>query len=339
MVHPIYRTMEWDGVALGMPVDTGSPVTIITWPTYTKYLHLWPLLQKTTLQLTCFLGQLPVKGQLNISVTYSGTTLEATLVVLGCSGPDLCGRDVIKAFEQQHGRQVLAVGMKAAPDTEHPGTTRQVGDSVWYRNYGTGARWKAGVVQAPEGHRMVTIKAADGEHRRRHYDQLSARETDSPALAAGEAEVKQEPGVQAPQTKAGETGAPLTSREGPQSLGAPDADSRPNTHDNEVGNDVSGAQSDGNQEFDPGETVMQVHQKPTSAGSLPALRGKKADASSLAHVTATAHLVYACPSEAIKSLAPNKRCSLLYTRVCTLQNPSLMSLKAFLGEDGHEPHN
>ncbi|KAL3204039.1 hypothetical protein MRX96_041420 [Rhipicephalus microplus] len=124
---------------------------------------------KTTLQLTCFLGQLPVKGQLNISVTYGGTTLDATLVVLGCSGPDLCGRDVIKALEQ-HGRQVLAVGMKAASDTEHPGTTRQVGDSVWYRNYGTGASRKAGVLQTPEGHRMVTIKATDGEHHRRHYD-------------------------------------------------------------------------------------------------------------------------------------------------------------------------
>ncbi|KAL3225764.1 hypothetical protein MRX96_049123 [Rhipicephalus microplus] len=114
MVQPIYRTMEWDGVALRMQVDTGSPVTIITWPTYTKYRHLRPRLQKTTLQLTCFLGQLPVKGQLNISVTYGGTTLDATLVVLGCSGPDLCGRDVIKTLEQ-HGRQVLAVGMKAAP--------------------------------------------------------------------------------------------------------------------------------------------------------------------------------------------------------------------------------
>ncbi|KAL1449383.1 hypothetical protein MTO96_028125 [Rhipicephalus appendiculatus] len=114
MVQPIYRTMEWDRVALRMQVDTGSPVTIITWPTYTKHRHRWPRLQKTTLQLTCFLGQLPVKGQLSVSVTYGGTTLEATLVVLGCSGPDLCGRDVIKAF-QQHGRQVLAVETKAAP--------------------------------------------------------------------------------------------------------------------------------------------------------------------------------------------------------------------------------
>lgn len=102
---------------------------------------------------------------------------------------------------------------------------------------------------------MVTIKAADGEHHRRHYDQLRGRETDSTGLAAGEAEVKQEPGVEAPQTEAGETGAPLTSRE-PQSPGAPDTDSRPNTHDNQVGNDASGAQSDGNKEFDPGETML-----------------------------------------------------------------------------------
>ncbi|KAH6947191.1 hypothetical protein HPB50_017504 [Hyalomma asiaticum] len=88
------------------------------------------------------------------------------------------GWDVIKAFEQ-HGRQVLPVGINAAPDTEHPRTTHQVGDAIWYRNYGTRARRKAGVVQAPEGHRMVTIKAADGERLRRHYDQLRARKTDS----------------------------------------------------------------------------------------------------------------------------------------------------------------
>ncbi|KAL3223315.1 hypothetical protein MRX96_049839 [Rhipicephalus microplus] len=114
MVQPIYRTMEWDGVALRMQVDTGSPRD----NHHMAYLHQIPSplasAPKTTLQLTCFLGQLPVKGQLNISVTYGGTTLDATLVVLGCSGPDLCGRDVIKALEQ-HGRQVLAVGMKAAP--------------------------------------------------------------------------------------------------------------------------------------------------------------------------------------------------------------------------------
>ncbi|KAH6946257.1 hypothetical protein HPB50_012472 [Hyalomma asiaticum] len=56
--------------------------------------------------------------------------------------------------------------------------------------------------------------------------------------------------------KAGETGAPETSREGPQSPGTPDTDSRPNMDDNQVGNDVSGTQSDNNKESDPGETVL-----------------------------------------------------------------------------------
>ncbi|KAL3247723.1 hypothetical protein MRX96_056801 [Rhipicephalus microplus] len=82
--------------------------------------------------------------------------------------------------------------------------------------FGTGTT--AGVVQTPAGHRMATIKATDGEHHRRHYDQLRGRETDITGLAAGEAEINQEPGVEAPQTEAGETGAPLTSRE-PQSPG------------------------------------------------------------------------------------------------------------------------
>ncbi|KAH6938937.1 hypothetical protein HPB50_015048 [Hyalomma asiaticum] len=71
-------------------------------------------LHKTTLQLTCFLGPLPANGQLNVSVKYGRTTLEATLVALRCSEPDLCGWDVIKALEQLD-RQVLAVGIKAAP--------------------------------------------------------------------------------------------------------------------------------------------------------------------------------------------------------------------------------
>ncbi|KAH6925184.1 hypothetical protein HPB50_001490 [Hyalomma asiaticum] len=113
---------------------------------------------------------------------------------------------------------------------------------------------------------MVIIKATDGEHPRRHYGQLKAMKTDSAGLAAGEAEVKEEPGVEAPQTETGESGAPVTSREGLRSPGAPDADSRPDGHDNEVGSDISGTQFDGNKESDPGETVTKVHQKPTPAG-------------------------------------------------------------------------
>ncbi|KAL1482914.1 hypothetical protein MTO96_033485 [Rhipicephalus appendiculatus] len=59
-------------------------------------------------------------------------------------------------------------------------------------------------------HDASTMESINGEHRRRHYDQLRARKTDSAGLAAGEAKVKQELGVEAPQTKAGETGAPVT---------------------------------------------------------------------------------------------------------------------------------
>ncbi|KAL1442505.1 hypothetical protein MTO96_046387, partial [Rhipicephalus appendiculatus] len=90
-------------------------------------------------------------------------------------------------------------------------------ETVWYTNYGTGARWQAGIVQAPEGHRMVTIKAADGEHHRRYYDQQRARKTrQRGGLNAGEAEVKLQPGVEALQTEAGETGIPDTPRGGPR---------------------------------------------------------------------------------------------------------------------------
>ncbi|KAL1484318.1 hypothetical protein MTO96_050057 [Rhipicephalus appendiculatus] len=134
--------------------------------------------------------------------------------------------------------------------------------AMWETLFGTGTTGQVtggrlALYRPPEGHRMATIKAADGEHHRRHYDQLRARRTDSAELATGEAEVKQEAGVEAPQTEAGENGAPETSREGPQSPGAPDADSRPNMDDNQVGNDVSGAQSDSNnKESDPGETVL-----------------------------------------------------------------------------------
>ncbi|KAH6941469.1 hypothetical protein HPB50_018691 [Hyalomma asiaticum] len=67
----------------------------------------WPELEKS-FQLTCFLGKLPVKGQLQVPVTYAGRTVNATLVVLGCSGPNLWRRDIIQAF-QLTGGPVLKV--------------------------------------------------------------------------------------------------------------------------------------------------------------------------------------------------------------------------------------
>ncbi|XP_070386908.1 uncharacterized protein [Dermacentor albipictus] len=119
LVRPIWQTLQWKGVPVKMQVDTGSPVSIVTWPTYAQHRHRWPRLDKSSLQLSCFLGRLPVKGQLKIPVTYGGKTANATLVVLGCSGPNLCGRDIIQAF-QLTGGSVLNVdvndGKPPAPD-------------------------------------------------------------------------------------------------------------------------------------------------------------------------------------------------------------------------------
>ncbi|KAH7946899.1 hypothetical protein HPB52_005877 [Rhipicephalus sanguineus] len=39
------------------------------------------------------------EGQLQVPVTYAGKSVNAMLVVLGCSGLNLCGRDIIQAFQ------------------------------------------------------------------------------------------------------------------------------------------------------------------------------------------------------------------------------------------------
>ncbi|KAL3245886.1 hypothetical protein MRX96_058125 [Rhipicephalus microplus] len=72
---------------------------------------------------------------------------------------------------------------------------------------------------------MVTIKATDAEFHRQHYNQLRTRRTDSAECTTFEAELKQE--------------AHETSKERPKSPGAPDANSRPDMDDNQVGNDIS----------------------------------------------------------------------------------------------------
>ncbi|KAH6945669.1 hypothetical protein HPB50_009564 [Hyalomma asiaticum] len=82
-----------------MQVDTGSLLSIVTRPTYAQHRRHWPKLDTLSFQLTCFLRKLPVKGQLQVLVTYAGKIVNATLVVLGCSGPNLCGRDITQAFQ------------------------------------------------------------------------------------------------------------------------------------------------------------------------------------------------------------------------------------------------
>ncbi|KAL3182534.1 hypothetical protein MRX96_007213 [Rhipicephalus microplus] len=81
-----------------MQVDTGSPVSVITWVIYERNKPVWPKLRGSPFKLTCFLGRLPVRGQLELKVLCGNRSTARFLHVLGCSGPNLCGRDLIKAF-------------------------------------------------------------------------------------------------------------------------------------------------------------------------------------------------------------------------------------------------
>ncbi|XP_075527114.1 uncharacterized protein LOC142559399 [Dermacentor variabilis] len=98
-VKAIMCTLLWNGIAINMHLDTGSAVSIITWPTYVQYQDAWPKLQESPLKLSCFLGPLPVRGQLQLDVFLGSKTTKATLAVLSCSGPNLWGREVMTALD------------------------------------------------------------------------------------------------------------------------------------------------------------------------------------------------------------------------------------------------
>ncbi|XP_040069342.2 uncharacterized protein LOC115329771 isoform X2 [Ixodes scapularis] len=112
--QPIAGTFDWGGVPVNMQLDTGSPVSVITWPTYMRHKAAWPSLQDSPLKLTCFLGKLPVRGQLKLKVALGDQAREGTLTVLGCSGPNLCGRDLIHAFDLLE-MPVLSVATEGEP--------------------------------------------------------------------------------------------------------------------------------------------------------------------------------------------------------------------------------
>ncbi|XP_049267196.1 uncharacterized protein K02A2.6-like [Rhipicephalus sanguineus] len=81
-----------------MLVDTGSPVGVITRSVFEQHRGKWPRLQATTRKLSCFKGQLPIDGKLQLNATMSGATIQAELFVIDCPGPMLCGRDTIRSF-------------------------------------------------------------------------------------------------------------------------------------------------------------------------------------------------------------------------------------------------
>lgn len=109
VVNTVSRTLSWGGELLSMQIDTGSPVCIISEDTYRTHANQWPKLEKTGRELRCYLGQLPVCGVLNMTVEHQGRQMAAELFVVKCSGPALCGRDVILGLGLMHDIQVGAV--------------------------------------------------------------------------------------------------------------------------------------------------------------------------------------------------------------------------------------
>lgn len=99
-VKPLWWTFDCGGVSLPIQLDTGAPVSILTSTTYLKHNDVWPKFCRSKLQLSSFLGKLPVQGELHLSMSLGGETVEAVFAVFICSGSNLCGRDLITAFNQ-----------------------------------------------------------------------------------------------------------------------------------------------------------------------------------------------------------------------------------------------
>ncbi|KAL3176342.1 hypothetical protein MRX96_010530 [Rhipicephalus microplus] len=80
--------------------------------------------------LNGFLGRVPVKGQLKVSVTYAGKTINATLVVLNYLGPNLWRWHIILPFQVTGGPVLNVDSNNGALPRTHSAAER-----VWYKNY------------------------------------------------------------------------------------------------------------------------------------------------------------------------------------------------------------
>ncbi|KAL3226882.1 hypothetical protein MRX96_024602 [Rhipicephalus microplus] len=107
--------------------------------------------------------------QLQAPVTYAGKTVNATLVVLGCSGPNLCGRDIYQAF-QLTGGPVLNVDVNVVVNDGSLPRRHSAGEPIWCENYGAGASWRPTVIQTTRVARLSTVKTEDGELCECHED-------------------------------------------------------------------------------------------------------------------------------------------------------------------------
>ncbi|XP_070385603.1 uncharacterized protein [Dermacentor albipictus] len=108
---PILRTFTWCGIDVPMIVDTGSPVCVVSKEIFEKNHEHWPQLETAFIKLSCYLGELPVLGKLSMSLSYNDKEVKSSLMVLNCSGPSLCGRELISKFNDA-GSSVLNVSVQ-----------------------------------------------------------------------------------------------------------------------------------------------------------------------------------------------------------------------------------
>ena len=95
-VAPFTAMLEVNGVPLGMEVDTGAALSLISAATYAQ---LWPAgnspqLRKPSIRLRTYTGEeLQLVGEAVVRVQYQNQQEELNLVVVKGSGPSLLGRD------------------------------------------------------------------------------------------------------------------------------------------------------------------------------------------------------------------------------------------------------
>lgn len=99
-----------------MKIDTEFPMCVIARNLFAQHCKPWPKLRPSQLPLSRYVAKLTVQSELELMVTHQGVLVKCKLVVLDCTGPSLCRRDLIKMLDKAS-VSVLQVGRGVAPGT------------------------------------------------------------------------------------------------------------------------------------------------------------------------------------------------------------------------------